>query len=456
MAKLNKKILRDIKHNKMQFFNVFIMIFLGIFVFAGVHAYMDGMKISGDNYYETNNLQDLWITGESLTNDDILNIKNIENVKDAEGILTIRTDLENQKDVQLETNFITSNEISKMYVVEGEKFDKNKKGVWFDSYLAENLGLNVGDEITIVYKDLKITEPIVGLINTPDHVYFIKDETAIFPTHKDFGFAYISANELPENFKNIYNQIIVDVEDTTKIEETKSNIENNIKTAITVTDRETSFSYKGYNSEIEEGATYSQVFTFLFLFIAILSVVTTMNRFVKKQRTQIGTLKALGFKNSKIIKHYVGYGFFISIIAVITGGIAGKFILGKFFMSMEMSYFEVPVYSTKILPVVYVLSVFVVILITFITYLSCRKILKEPAVEALRIEIPKVKKTKFEFTTKGIFKKASISTRWNLRDIGRNKGRSIMGVVRNNGMYNVTCMCIWFIRYNELIFGLAI
>lgn len=39
---------------------------------------MDGMKISGDNYYENNNLQDLWITGESLTSDDITNTKNIE------------------------------------------------------------------------------------------------------------------------------------------------------------------------------------------------------------------------------------------------------------------------------------------------------------------------------------------------------------------------------------------
>lgn len=456
MAKLNKKILRDIKQNKMQFFNVFIMIFLGVFVFAGVHAYMDGMKISGDNYYENNNLQDLWITGESQTSDDITNIKNIENVKNAEGMLTIRADLEGQKDVQLETNFINSNEISKMYVVEGEGFDKDKKGVWFDSYLAKNLGLNVGDEITISYKDLKITEPIVGLVNTPDHVYFIKDETTIFPTYKDFGFVYISENELPEDFRNMYNQIIVELEDTSKIQETKSNIKNSIKNAAAVTDRETSFSYKGYKSEIEEGATYSQVFTFLFLFIAILSVVTTMNRFVKKQRTQIGTLKALGYKNSKIISHYVGYGFYISIIAAITGVIAGKLIIGNFFMNMEMSYFEVPVFSTEILPIVYILSVIVVILITFVTYLSCRKILKEPAVEALRIEIPKVKNTKFDFTTKGIFKKASISTRWNLRDIGRNKGRSIMGVVRNNRLYNATCMCIWFTRYNELIPRLAI
>ena len=96
---------------------------------------------------------------------------------------------------------------------------------------------------------------------------------------------------------------------------------------------------------------------------------------------------------------------------------------------MEMSYFEIPVYSTIIIPEVYYLAIIVVVLITVVTYLSCRKILKEPAVESLRVEVPKVKNTKFDLTTKGIFKKASISTRWNLRDIGRNKSRSLMAVV---------------------------
>lgn len=55
-----------------------------------------------------------------------------------------------------------------------------------------------------------------------------------------------------------------------------------------------------------------------------------MNRFVKKERTQIGTLKALGFKNSKIMKHYVSYGFYISLIASILGIVVGRFTLGTF------------------------------------------------------------------------------------------------------------------------------
>lgn len=96
---------------------------------------------------------------------------------------------------------------------------------------------------------------------------------------------------------------------------------------------------------------------------------------------------------------------------------------------MEMSYFEIPVYNTVILPIVYILATGVVILITLVTYLSCRKILKESAVEALRVEIPKVKSKKFDITTKGIFKNASISTRWNIRDVFRNKSRSLMAIV---------------------------
>ena len=167
----------------------------------------------------------------------------------------------------------------------------------------------------------------------------------------------------------------------------------------------------------------------MFLFIAILSVITTMNRFVKKQRTQIGTLKALGFKNKKIVKHYISYGFFISIIASAMGIIVGNLVLGGFFMHTEMSYFEIPVYSTVIVPVVYILAVITVLLITAVTYLSCRKVLKEPAVEALRTEVPNVKASKFELTTKGVFKKLALSSRWNLRDITRNKARTAMGVV---------------------------
>lgn len=171
MSKLNKKILRDIKLNKMQFFNIFIMVFLGVFVFAGIHSYMDGMRVSENKYYENNNLQDIWLTGENFSAEDLNNVKKINNVRNAQRVLSIQTDLENYKDVALETNFIESNEISKMYIVDGEEFSKEKSGLWLDSYLSKNLNLKVGDEISwhVFGDDNWYTCKIVGLNRDPQN-----------------------------------------------------------------------------------------------------------------------------------------------------------------------------------------------------------------------------------------------------------------------------------------------
>ena len=456
MNKLTKKLFRDIRKNKMQFITIFLMVFLGVFVYAGIHAYMDGMQKSSDEYYEKYNLQDIWVSGTNFSNDDLDKIKAISNVKDAERKLTINT-IWKEKEIDIQTNFIESNNISKFYIIDGEEFGKEKSGVWVDYYLAKNVDLKVGDEITLKYQNYEFKEKVLGLIENPDHVYATKDETEIFPDHSKFGYVYLSINEFPKDiiidnamkeaniedreifdmympdFKAedyyIFNSVIVDIDDTGKLDETKADIENNVSSALAVTDREDSPSYKSYQSEIEEGDTYSGVFTALFLIIAILSVVTTMNRFVKKQRTQIGTLKALGFKKRKIVTHYINYGFFVSLIAAILGIFAGAYSLGVFFLGREMEYYEIPEYKIIIDAKTYLLAAGVVALITLITYLSCRAILKEPASEALRVQMPKVKKAKFNLTSKGIFKNASVSTKWNLRDIVRNKARSITAIV---------------------------
>ena len=205
MSKLNKKLFRDIKYNKSQFINIFIMVFLGVFVFSGIHSYMDGMDISGKNYYESNNLQDIWVSGENFTDDDLSDIKKIDNVKDAERQLSIITELNGYDNVSLETIFIESNNISKFYVLDGEEFNKEKSGVWIDSFLANNLNIKVGDEITFKYQNNELTKKVLGLITTPDHVYFMKDDSAIFPTHKDYGFIYLFINEFPDEY--IYDMI---------------------------------------------------------------------------------------------------------------------------------------------------------------------------------------------------------------------------------------------------------
>ena len=519
---LNKKILRDIWKNKSQFITIFLMVFLAVFAFTGIHAYMDGMRESSKIYYENQNLQDIWLTSENFKEEKLEEIKKIDNVKNVERLLTINANVidserfinpETNKptdDLLIECNFIETNDINKMYLLEGEEYSKGKTGLWLDYYLAKNIGINVGDELELSIEGNNFKEKVVGLVEVPDHVYFIKDESAIFPEHNDYGFAYLSINEFPKNYiydkvletdevqdgisnlkelkdtlskygitdyskipSMITNEIdgiddidlskalelldnykenkeefvkaldkdfkiedayvfpyaIVDVDDTSKENETKNKIKDNVDDIITATLRDDNFSYEGYKREAEEGETYSGVFSGLFVFIAILSVVTTMNRFVKKERTQIGTLKALGIKRRKITLMYVNYGFFISAIAGILGIVLGNITMGKYFLEMEMVYYEIPYYNITTIPLVYEVAVGIVVIITLVTYLSCRKILKEPAAQALRIEQPKVKVNENSFTTKKAFNKLSLSTKWNIRDVARSKARTLTAVV---------------------------
>ena len=440
MNVLNKKIWRDIFKNKSQFITIFLMVFLAVFAFAGIHAYMDGMKESSKIYYKNQNLQDIWLTAENFDEDKLKEIKKIDNVKNVERLLTINasvidserfTNPETKKpipDLLIECNFIETNEINKMYLVEGEKYSKEKQGLWLDYYLAKNIGIKVGDELELSAEGSCFKEKVVGLVEVPDHVYFIKDESAIFPSHNDYGFAYLSIDEFPKGFQ-IFPYAIVDVEDFSKAGKTKNEIKNKVDGIITATLREDNLSYEGYKREAEEGDTYSGVFSGLFVFIAILSVVTTMNRFVKKERTQIGTLKALGIRRSKITRMYVNYGFFISVLASILGIALGNLTIGNLFLKMEMVYYEIPYYNIVTIPLVYEVAIGIVIVITLVTYLSCRRILKEPAAAALRVERPKIKVKENSFTTKKVFNKLSLSTKWNIRDVSRSKGRTLAAVV---------------------------
>lgn len=453
---LKKKIFRDIKQNLSQFITIFLMVLIGVMVYVGIEAYMDGMTSAADNFYKNNNIQDLNVMG-NLSDKDLDKIKSLDNVKDAEKKLVVNAIDKDNKDKTYLLSFIDSNNISKFHIMDGEKFDVNKKGAWVDNFYAEKNNLKVGETIKIKYDTFSLEEKILGLINVPDHIYDVKDESELVPNRENFGFVYLSVNEIPEsyikdlvmkemkitdekifdkyvkdfNYKEYipYNYIMVDVNKKKNVTSVKEDIEDKVSNAKAIVKIEDTLSYQRYQGEIDEGASYVGIFSGLFLFIAMLSVITTMTRVVKKQKLQIGTMKALGIKNSKIVMHYVGYGFFVSLAAAIVGIILGKYFIGTFFLNMEMDYFEVPNGIPVVKPLSYLVALLVVMVVSFITYLTCRKELFKKPAEALRNEVPNVKVSSLNLSTKGIFKKLNFSSKWNYRDILRNKFRTVTAVV---------------------------
>ena len=450
---LKRKMFRDIKGNLSQFITIFLMIMIGIMAYSGIKAYMSGMQKTSDKFYSENNLFDLNVMGY-LNHDDLKIIKELDNVNDAELKLSVTATTDNDKILLL--NFIESNNISKFYVFEGEKFDSNKSGIWLDNFYALENNIKVGDTIFVKYDGMVLHEKVLGRINVPDHLYDVRDESELYPDRKEFGFAYMSVNEITEEYikslamkeTNItddklfdkvmpdfdykkyipFSSIMVDVKDVSKKDDVKNKIEDRVENAKAIINVEDTASYVAYQGEIDEGKTYVGVFSGIFLFIAMLSVVTTMTRVVKNQRVQIGTLKALGFSNQKILFHYIGYGFWISVFASIIGLVLGYFAIGNIFLSTEMDFFEIPNGVPYMDRSSYYVAIIVVLVVALITYITCRSILRENPAETLRTKIPSVKGRVLDITKKGIFKKLSFSSKWNIRDILRNKMRTFMGL----------------------------
>lgn len=458
---LKKKMIRDVLKNKSQFITILLMVMVGVMVYAGIEAYMDGMTDTANRFYTKNNLPDVNVIGTSFTKNDLNDIKSIDNVVDAERKLTLTMNDAKDNDKSYLVNVIEDNNISKFYVKDGTSFDKKKSGVWLDYFYAKENNIKVGDKISFKYEKYVFNEKVNGLIYVPDYVYDVKDESQIMPNHKTYGFLYMSSNELEgfikdeaknklssklgknlsdEEFNKLnptfnfednipYNYVMVDVKTKKDVNKVKDEIEKRVENAKATISIEKTSSYAMYQGEIDEGAAYVGIFSGLFLFIAMLSVITTMTRIIKNQKLEIGTLKALGFSKYKITRHYVGYGFWVALLGASLGILLGRYFLGSVFLNIEMSFFEMPEGRVLIKPLTYVVSLLVVIVTSIITFLTCYKELRKKPADSLRNELPSVNEKNLNITTKGIFKNMNFSSKWNLRDIIRNKFRTITGVI---------------------------
>lgn len=84
-------------------------------------------------------------------------------------------------------------------------------------------------------------------------------------------------------------------------------------------DRADTVGFTSYKSNSEKIAAIAKVFPLFLFFVASLVALTTMTRLVEEERTQIGTLKALGFSDGHILGYYLGY----SALACLTGSVIG-------------------------------------------------------------------------------------------------------------------------------------
>lgn len=167
----------------------------------------------------------------------------------------------------------------------------------------------------------------------------------------------------------------------------------------------------------------------------------------EQQRTQIGTMNALGLKRHKIMLHYISFSLVVSVVGVVLGLLVGTLWGSPAVIGMFANWYIVPGLHLVFHPMYLIIAAGIVAVCVLASYISCRKLLRIKPAEALRPAAPK-KGKKCIFERLPFWKKLSFISQYNLRDISRAKLRSFMCVI---GTAVGMLLMIYVVGCNELL-----
>lgn len=429
---LRRKLWRDLWQNRTQFLSIFLMAFLGMMVFAGIDAESNGLGVSYTRYFEQTRTADYWVIGNNFTKRDADTLKSLPEVEtvDRKLVLDGKCKLPTGEELDMEFNFMETMTCSYPYVVEGEPFNASSTGIWLEQNFANARGYKVGDTINLSYEGVSFQEEVKGIIMHPEYVYYSLDSDSMMPTYGNYGFGFLSQSEFPLQDQLVYNYLVIKTYETPENSlQFKEYLKNTLNLdEVTVIDRRQNLGIDTVINEKEQHETFGIMFTAIFMLIAVMGIVTTMTRMTSNQRTQIGTLKALGFSKGKITWHYVSYGIVISLLGGVIGSLLGRLLIPQLFLGSMTAYFILPAWYQLLSWKSLVANALSVLVCSSVSFLSCRKELKDMPAVTLRPASPKnlkhslLEKSKFWLSM-------NFSTQWNIRDVLRNKSRSLMGIL---------------------------
>lgn len=429
---LLRKLLRTAWQYKAQFLSMIIMVAIGVGVFLGFNIEWKSIEEDTGAFFAETQYADFRLYAQSargFSAKDVAAVQAIPGVDAASRYLTVNVSLKDTKK-SVALNVCEEYNVSTMIVTSGAEYDPEGMGIWLSDRFAQANGIHLGDTLALTYSGFDLSGEVVGLAKCGEQMICVADSNQLMPDYETFGFAYISPAKLKKALRGFSFYPQINIRSGLEKAEMETLVNAALGRTTMITDKMDHVSYAEAQGEATEGKAMGSVLPVLFLAIAILTMVTTMHRIAANEKVQIGCLKALGFRDRRILRHYTSYGFFIGLMGMALG-VALGYGIAAFIMSpngMMATYFDL--IEWKLVMPGFCLPVLAVMLalLTAISYLSVKRMLRGTAADALRPYTPKaVRRSRIEKLP--IWKRFSFGTKWNLRDVLRHKSRSAMTLV---------------------------
>ena len=451
-----KLLLRKINKQLAIFISAVFIVALAVLFFVAVKTVYRDFKLSAENYFEDNLLDDLVLFG-IFSEEDIKTIKDINGVERAEGKhrfqgkiekIGSETEAEEEKENKESIDAIIYGtddkytRINKPYVYKG-KYILETNEITINKNFADARSLEIGDEIELNFNNKTETFIIASLVSYPNYVFLFKDGASTVSKPEDF--AVVEINE--EHFKYIpYNSIYIKYKENVS----RVNIENLIRIKLKqkifyFTDREQSVNYVNYEQTLLQIDSFSYICPSILLLMAILLLYIIQRRNVAVERKQIGIMKAIGLTDASIMYMYIKYSFLVSFFGILLAFISAKIILPSIFEQL-IKIFDMPNFTYNTYFDLWIIAGAIILFVCILSnLLAAISILKLNPAQSMRGEPPKGGGKNF-IENLSLWNKFSFNTRYAMKNASRSITRYFASLW---GMFAAISMTIFAQGFNN-------
>jgi len=285
---------------------------------------------------------------------------------------------------------------------------------------AKAMGFNIGDNIVIGGKNLVIT----GLAASPEYVYMVQNERTLMAQQDHFGVIFVT----DDFFATGYNEIVLI---TAKSFPYKNAFD--LIGAFRGTLQKDQPNHRLYRSDLDEIRSFAFIFPFIFAVLIAIVIYVMLSRTIQKDRRQIGTMKALGCPDTKIINIYLSQFSIAAFFGAILGCFAAVFIC-DLIIGIFSAMFEVPTLGFAFYPILWIGAILVSMLLCVCSGLiALFSILPLLPAQTMRPRLPKGGRQVFIEKIRFLWKRFSFNTRYTLKNSLRNKSRFFAVVLGMSG-----------------------
>lgn len=373
MKYLNLKLRRDIRRHWQQFFSVFLMSLLSVLIFVGLQGAWHGLEKSLDDFISTSHLPTVWLQADTITKNQIEDIKALPSVDKVNAKTTLLTKVDFDDDSEKYLNLNTFNDSAEKVITvdKGEKFDDNSEGIWLDTNFASKNHLKLGDELTLSLANRTFKFPIKGLVESADKIYFTGSIEYLAPNSKNYAYGYVSEKALAKVTSNQKGHNALEI--YAKEDDIRDDLEEILgEHLLSYDDQKTLTEVSEATGRVGQIRNLSYLFSFIFILLAILAMFTTIRRLIESQTKEIAVIKALGYSNGQITWHYISFGLLVGSFGALAGAAISP-LMSLFVLETQKTIFTLPhwqiAYSWS--------SLVVILLVIFICTLSAYLALRD-------------------------------------------------------------------------------